>query len=240
MSRHAVVALLLLSTPALAQPSGHHAVASADTWHRLVSILQYLQADYPLAVESQSEFELEEQRSFIAEALRAGNQLGPAGAPFVAKLESLQARIEKAADLFAWLQAGAHLYVCGDAARMAPDVHAALLSIIQTHGRLGPDAAEQCEIAVPVERVDRAFSIAPAEPDESVVGEMKSVHRHVRQPATIRVEAPCEERRERRLPASRWSGDSKDRPAVGRSKAPGPVEQLLERRRRAQSGSMTS
>ncbi len=49
---------------------------------------------------------------------------------------------EKAADLFAWLQVGAHLYVCGDAAHMAPDVHAALLSIIRTHGRLGPDAAE--------------------------------------------------------------------------------------------------
>jgi sulfite reductase (NADPH) flavoprotein alpha-component len=49
---------------------------------------------------------------------------------------------EKAADLFAWLEEGAHLYVCGDAARMAPDVHAALLAVLEEQGRLGPDAAE--------------------------------------------------------------------------------------------------
>jgi len=49
---------------------------------------------------------------------------------------------EKAADLYAWLEEGAHLYVCGDAAHMAPDVHAALLTVLQEQGRLGPDAAE--------------------------------------------------------------------------------------------------
>jgi sulfite reductase (NADPH) flavoprotein alpha-component len=49
---------------------------------------------------------------------------------------------EKAADLHAWLEEGAHLYVCGDAAHMAPDVHAALLAVLQEQGRLGPDAAE--------------------------------------------------------------------------------------------------
>jgi sulfite reductase (NADPH) flavoprotein alpha-component len=49
---------------------------------------------------------------------------------------------EHAADLYAWLEEGAHLYVCGDAANMAPDVHAALLSIVQEQGRLGPEAAE--------------------------------------------------------------------------------------------------
>lgn len=49
---------------------------------------------------------------------------------------------EKAADLYAWLEEGANLYVCGDAAHMAPDVHAALLAVLQEQGRLGPDAAE--------------------------------------------------------------------------------------------------
>lgn len=49
---------------------------------------------------------------------------------------------EKAADLYTWLEEGAHLYVCGDAAHMAPDVHAALLAVLQEQGRLSPDAAE--------------------------------------------------------------------------------------------------
>ena len=49
---------------------------------------------------------------------------------------------DKSADLYAWLEEGAHVYVCGDAANMAPDVHAALLAIIQEQGHLGPDAAE--------------------------------------------------------------------------------------------------
>ncbi len=48
---------------------------------------------------------------------------------------------ERGAELWAWLQAGAHLYVCGDATRMAKDVHATLLSIAETHGGLDRDAA---------------------------------------------------------------------------------------------------
>ena len=36
--------------------------------------------------------------------------------------------------LYDWLEGGAHLYVCGDATRMAKDVHAALLEVIAQHG----------------------------------------------------------------------------------------------------------
>jgi len=49
---------------------------------------------------------------------------------------------EAGAELYAWLQGGAHLYVCGDAERMAPDVHAALVEIVAQHGGLDPEAAE--------------------------------------------------------------------------------------------------
>jgi sulfite reductase (NADPH) flavoprotein alpha-component len=37
-------------------------------------------------------------------------------------------------DVYQWLEGGAHLFVCGDATRMAKDVHTALLEIIAVHG----------------------------------------------------------------------------------------------------------
>jgi sulfite reductase (NADPH) flavoprotein alpha-component len=38
------------------------------------------------------------------------------------------------AELWAWLQRGAHFYVCGDAQKMAPDVEKALVAIAARHG----------------------------------------------------------------------------------------------------------
>ncbi len=49
---------------------------------------------------------------------------------------------EHGRELYTWLEGGAHLYVCGDAERMAPDVHAALIDVVATHGgRSAEDAA---------------------------------------------------------------------------------------------------
>ena len=48
---------------------------------------------------------------------------------------------EHAAELWAWLQEGAHFYVCGDASRMAKDVDAALHEIVCKAGGLSNDAA---------------------------------------------------------------------------------------------------
>lgn len=42
---------------------------------------------------------------------------------------------EAGAELWAWLQDGAHIYVCGDAERMAKDVDATLRDIVVRHGR---------------------------------------------------------------------------------------------------------
>lgn len=49
---------------------------------------------------------------------------------------------EQARDIYDWLEAGAHVYVCGDAERMAPDVHQALVDIIGEQGGLESTQAE--------------------------------------------------------------------------------------------------
>jgi sulfite reductase (NADPH) flavoprotein alpha-component len=51
--------------------------------------------------------------------------------------------LENAAELFAWLEAGAHFYVCGDAKRMAKDVDAALHRIIAEQGGMTEDKAKE-------------------------------------------------------------------------------------------------
>ena len=49
---------------------------------------------------------------------------------------------EAAAELWSWLEKGAHFYVCGDASRMAKDVHSTLVEIISPHGKLSSEDAE--------------------------------------------------------------------------------------------------
>ena len=49
---------------------------------------------------------------------------------------------EQGADLYAWLQQGAHFYVCGDAKRMAKDVEAAIVHVAQEHGGKSEDEAK--------------------------------------------------------------------------------------------------
>jgi sulfite reductase (NADPH) flavoprotein alpha-component len=51
--------------------------------------------------------------------------------------------LKKADLLWQWLEAGAFLYICGDARHMAVDVQEVLLKIIATQGKLEPSAAKQ-------------------------------------------------------------------------------------------------
>jgi sulfite reductase (NADPH) flavoprotein alpha-component len=58
------------------------------------------------------------------------------------KIYVQQKMLEHAKELYAWLEEGAHFYVCGDASRMAHDVHETLLSIIEKQGNKSREAAE--------------------------------------------------------------------------------------------------
>ncbi|MEC5318815.1 sulfite reductase subunit alpha [Brenneria populi subsp. brevivirga] len=49
--------------------------------------------------------------------------------------------LEQGAELWRWLQEGAHFYVCGDAGRMAKDVDAALRLVAQKHGAMTAEDA---------------------------------------------------------------------------------------------------
>ena len=86
---------LLFALPPSARAEG---ASEERTWHRLIGILQYLEADYPAAIESQSEFELAEQKSFAAEAVDAASGLGPAAEAFLPRVKAIQARVDHAQD----------------------------------------------------------------------------------------------------------------------------------------------
>jgi sulfite reductase (NADPH) flavoprotein alpha-component len=51
--------------------------------------------------------------------------------------------VEQSAQFWSWLQDGASVYVCGDASRMAKDVHAALQTIVEKQGNMSSSAAEE-------------------------------------------------------------------------------------------------
>lgn len=51
--------------------------------------------------------------------------------------------LEQGEELWRWLQSGAHVYVCGDARRMAVDVDKALRRIVAEQGRMDESAADR-------------------------------------------------------------------------------------------------
>jgi sulfite reductase (NADPH) flavoprotein alpha-component len=63
---------------------------------------------------------------------------------------------ENAKELWSWLQNGACFYVCGDAKRMAKDVHQTLISIAQKEGGLSPEAAADY-VNVTLMRTERRY-----------------------------------------------------------------------------------
>ncbi|MDU1223413.1 MAG: NADPH-dependent assimilatory sulfite reductase flavoprotein subunit, partial [Citrobacter freundii] len=59
---------------------------------------------------------------------------------------------QQGAELWRWINDGAHIYVCGDANRMAKDVEQALLDVIAEFGAMDAEAADEYLSELRVER----------------------------------------------------------------------------------------
>ncbi|MDR7344534.1 sulfite reductase (NADPH) flavoprotein alpha-component [Pantoea alhagi] len=59
---------------------------------------------------------------------------------------------EKGAEVWRWLQDGAHIYVCGDANRMAKDVEQALLEVVAEQGGMDLESADEFLSELRIER----------------------------------------------------------------------------------------
>lgn len=90
MSTLALSFVMVLSTAALGDDS-------SSGWHRVVGLLQYLEGDYAAAVAEQNADELAEQRGLADEAIATLTELGPEGAPFLARARQVKADIEAVA-----------------------------------------------------------------------------------------------------------------------------------------------
>ncbi len=84
-------------------------------------------------------YQLEWQRHLKSGAL---NRLSVAFSRDQAEKFYVQHRLrEQGSDVHAWLEEGAHVYVCGNGQGMANDVHQALLDVISRHGGRNPEQA---------------------------------------------------------------------------------------------------
>ncbi|HSO42510.1 MAG TPA: sulfite reductase [NADPH] flavoprotein alpha-component, partial [Rhodospirillales bacterium] len=61
---------------------------------------------------------------------------------------------EHGRDLYGWLEEGAHVYICGDAKAMAPDVHEALIAIV---GEARSRGREDAELYMQTMQQDRRY-----------------------------------------------------------------------------------
>ena len=106
--------------------------------------------------------------------------------------------LDYGADLWRWLDEGAHFYVCGDATRMAHDVDAALTTIIKTHGGMSDEAAHRLQARTGRGEALRARRVLTR---SSGLAELYLLHRQsvVRSPCSLRFVDSKETSMRRRL-----------------------------------------
>lgn len=136
------------------------AAVPAQDWHRVVSLLEYLQGDYGAAVASHDVAELEEQRGLADEVVQQLTRFGADGAPYLASAEALKASIAReddgatvtaaCASLVARLVSEQHL---AQAPRQAPDLAEGAVAFQKAcavcHGLDGRAATESAKTLTP-------------------------------------------------------------------------------------------
>lgn len=110
--------------------SGRAEVPPGD-WHRVVSLLEYLEGDYGAAIDAHDAEELEEQRGLADEVVKQLTRFGADGAPYRARAAALKAAIERGDEAKAVTAACAALVAdvvrdqqLAQAPRQAPDLAA--------------------------------------------------------------------------------------------------------------------
>lgn len=81
------------------------------------------------------EFEAMRDKGLLSRLSLAWSREGPR------KVYVQHLMLEAGAEIWSWLERGAHFYVCGDASRMAAEVDAALRQIVRDHGGRDEDGA---------------------------------------------------------------------------------------------------
>lgn len=87
------LAIALLAARAGAEPADQ-----PHAWARTVALLQYIAEDYPAAVASQDEFELDEQVELMREVTRSAAGLGEKARPLLPRVRAVEERIARHAD----------------------------------------------------------------------------------------------------------------------------------------------
>lgn len=136
------------------------AAVPPEDWHRVVSLLEYLQGDYGAAVASHDAAELAEQRGLADEVVQRLTRFGVEGAPFLPRAEALKAAIARGDDAPAVTQACAALVAdvvreqhLAQAPRQTPDLAVGAASFQQTcaacHGADGRADTETAKTLSP-------------------------------------------------------------------------------------------
>ena len=94
----ALVAFSIVASTVRSASAASSSVAKTEEWQRVVAILEYLESDYPAAVASHDPAELAEQRGLLSDARTSVNKLGVDGAPFLQRLDGIDARVRDGLD----------------------------------------------------------------------------------------------------------------------------------------------
>ncbi|XPE42086.1 hypothetical protein ACNKHK_17760 [Shigella flexneri] len=84
---------------------------------------------------------------------------------------------QQGAELWRWINDGAHIYVCGDANRMAKDVEQAFLEVIAEFGGMDIEAADEFLVSCALSAVISEMSTNERKTSRTIGGRRQTVRR---------------------------------------------------------------